>query len=809
MKEIKINKLSIRNFKGCGEMVLELRGKDASVFGDNAAGKTTIYDALTWLLFGKDSKGSADQELIKPLDKDGSVKDHEAITCVEAELTVTEMAITDRRYEEMAPSTAERSVSPAGDGRQIAGATVTLRKEMQEAWVTRRGISQVVYDGNEFRYYVDDVPCKKNEYARRVGELVDEGVFKLLTSVTAFAQDTPWRKRREVLYDMSGVSKLSDRALMQQMAKEAGEDGRQIAGATGGTGKRIATSPAAPRNDNAVDAQTLEELAEQLGSRTLEELQKLLAARRKALTGTRSQIPARLDELNRQAALLEAQDYASAEAAKAAAEAEIERIRDGMARIKAERQAGRQIAGATEAERKLAELDAERKRQEAALDGLRAELRLKLAELDDQQNAYARARLDEERRVREELDSLENENKGYRTAQEAALPDLDRLKRKVEDLRRDAARLEQSAARYEEDAGHLEAMLEQARQEWLAVSGESFGGAKCPTCGQELPMEQMQAARERFEAGKAQRLAGIRTVADGHKQRAEADRANAKQDRERLAAVQDALNNAAADLMEAEKQPTEIRNMEDYPVRKKALVANLEALKAAPYLEGYLEQRDALTAELKAVPNNWPEYIGKRAVIDAELRREADEKARRDAETEQELAALSAAGSDAKRKKEAAVAVLANREALLMVQDRMEALRKEQKQSAAQLEQIDRLVNGVEEFIRWKTRFIEDSVNGLFRVVTFRLFKELISGGLEECCDVVVNGVPYAALNNGARINAGMDIIRRLAEHYGVRVPLFVDNAESVTRLEDAGTQVIRLVVSEQDKSLRVETMAG
>lgn len=776
MKEIKINKLSIRNFKGCGELALELRGKDASVFGDNAAGKTTIYDALTWLLFGKDSKGSADQELIKPLDKDGSVKDHEAITCVEAELTVF-------------------------DGEQCS--PLQLRKEMQEAWVTRRGSSQVVYDGNEFRYFVDDVPCKKNEYARRVGELVDEGVFKLLTSVTAFAQDTPWRKRREVLYDMSGVSNLSDRALMQQMVKEGRSNGAPVCAATG-EGGWIATSPSAPRNDNSVDAQTLEELAEQLGSRTLEELQKLLAARRKALTGTRSQIPARLDELNRQASLLEAQDYASAEAAKAAAEAEIERIRDGMARIKAER--GAHCAPLqSEAERKLAELDAERKRQEAALDGRRAELRVKLAELDDQQNAYARAKLDEERRVREELDSLENENRGYRMAQEAALPDLDRLKRRVEDLQRDAARLEQSAARYEEDAGHLEAMLEQARQEWLAVSGESFGGAKCPTCGQELPMEQMQAARERFEAGKAQRLAGIRTVADGHKQRAEADRANAKQDRERLAAVQEALDNAAADLMEAEKQPTEIRDMEDYPARKKALEAKLEALKSAPYLEGYLEQRDALTAELKAVPNSWPDYIGKRAVIDAELRREADEKARRDAETEQELAALSAAGSDAKRKKEAAVAVLANREALLMVQDRMEALRKEQKQSAAQLEQIDRLVNGVEEFIRWKTRFIEDSVNGLFRVVTFRLFKELISGGLEECCDVVVDGVPYAALNNGARINAGMDIIRRLAEHYGVRVPLFVDNAESVTRLENAGTQVIRLVVSEQDKRLRVE----
>ena len=111
--------------------------------------------------------------------------------------------------------------------------------------------------------------------------------------------------------------------------------------------------------------------------------------------------------------------------------------------------------------------------------------------------------------------------------------------------------------------------------------------------------------------------------------------------------------------------------------------------------------------------------------------------------------------------------------------------------------------------MRWKAESIEDNVNGLFSAVTFRLFREQANSGLEERCDVVVNGVPLASLNNGARINAGVDVIRRLAEHYGVRVPLFVDNAESVTRLADAGTQVVRLVVSEKDKVLRMEKTSG
>ncbi len=59
-------------------------------------------------------------------------------------------------------------------------------------------------------------------------------------------------------------------------------------------------------------------------------------------------------------------------------------------------------------------------------------------------------------------------------------------------------------------------------------------------------------------------------------------------------------------------------------------------------------------------------------------------------------------------------------------------------------------------------------------------------------------------LNNGMRVNVGIDIINTLSRHYGIHVPLFIDNAEAVTRLEDSTSQVIRLVVSEEDKELRI-----
>jgi hypothetical protein len=65
--------------------------------------------------------------------------------------------------------------------------------------------------------------------------------------------------------------------------------------------------------------------------------------------------------------------------------------------------------------------------------------------------------------------------------------------------------------------------------------------------------------------------------------------------------------------------------------------------------------------------------------------------------------------------------------------------------------------------------------------------------------------VPYSNANNAARINAGLEIINALSAHWKVSVPVFVDNAESVTRLQDISGQLIRLVVSEADKTLRLE----
>ena len=66
--------------------------------------------------------------------------------------------------------------------------------------------------------------------------------------------------------------------------------------------------------------------------------------------------------------------------------------------------------------------------------------------------------------------------------------------------------------------------------------------------------------------------------------------------------------------------------------------------------------------------------------------------------------------------------------------------------------------------------------------------------------------MPYNDLNTAAKINVGLDIISVLNDHYKTNAPVFIDNAESVIKLFKVNSQLVRLVVSGQDKSLRIES---
>lgn len=168
---MKLLTLKLKNFKGIRSFNLDTRGENISVFGDNASGKTTLFDAFCWLLFDKDSLNRKDFE-IKTLDADGKPLhglEHE----VEAEL-------------------------------ELAGQTLTLRKVYREVWTKKRGAAQTEFSGHTTDYFIDGVPAQKSEYTARINNICDEQTFRLLTDVTYFNEQLHWQQRRRLLLDVCG-----------------------------------------------------------------------------------------------------------------------------------------------------------------------------------------------------------------------------------------------------------------------------------------------------------------------------------------------------------------------------------------------------------------------------------------------------------------------------------------------------------------------------------------------------------------------------------------------------------------------------
>ncbi len=178
MKKIKLGKLVMQNFKGCTDRTVEFSDRTV-ISGANAAGKTTIRDAFMWLLFNKDSTGATNFQ-IRPLDADGRQIDNVEIM-VEGTLTV--------------------------DGKEVV-----LKKVQKQIWRKRRGTDVTELQGNENLFEISGYPKSEKDYKEYISDLLEEKMFKLITSPQAFTM-LPWKEQREVL--MRLVDDVSDIAIAE------------------------------------------------------------------------------------------------------------------------------------------------------------------------------------------------------------------------------------------------------------------------------------------------------------------------------------------------------------------------------------------------------------------------------------------------------------------------------------------------------------------------------------------------------------------------------------------------------------------
>lgn len=169
-----IKYLMLQNFKGCKEAAYAFDGKNATVSGANGSGKTTIFDAFTWLLFNKDSLDNAKFE-VRPLDADGKQIDNVEI-CVAATL-------------------------------EIDGKEVELKKTQKQNWVKKRGSENPTLQGNVNEYEIDGYPRSAKEYEEYINSIVSDDLFKMLTN-PAYFPNMPWKEQRATI--MKFASEISD-----------------------------------------------------------------------------------------------------------------------------------------------------------------------------------------------------------------------------------------------------------------------------------------------------------------------------------------------------------------------------------------------------------------------------------------------------------------------------------------------------------------------------------------------------------------------------------------------------------------------
>ncbi len=174
MKTIKLKFLKLCNFKGVRSFEVAFDNKVSVIEGDNGTGKTTLYDAYLWLLFGKDSTGRSDGANGFNVKTNGA--DGKPIYRLEHSVT----AVLD-----------------------VDGKEIKLQRSLVEKWQKVNGTTDEVMK-DETQYFINDVRTgTKKEYQAEISEIIPEDVFRMITNpyyFTSLSAET----QKDMLLEMVG-----------------------------------------------------------------------------------------------------------------------------------------------------------------------------------------------------------------------------------------------------------------------------------------------------------------------------------------------------------------------------------------------------------------------------------------------------------------------------------------------------------------------------------------------------------------------------------------------------------------------------
>lgn len=322
---------------------------------------------------------------------------------------------------------------------------------------------------------------------------------------------------------------------------------------------------------------------------------------------------------------------------------------------------------------------------------------------------------------------------------------------------------------FEREIGDCTIDLEKVRADWKKAKALSFdeSSVNCPMCGQRLPEDKIESMRAEFDERKAKNLKELE------------DKGNA-------------LSSDSKKLKQG---------IED----KKKEIAGLGA-----ELKELTIRRDAVEMELGMVPTDI-DMTGNSKHQALKTKIEEKEKALADENDTSELIRklknerneLLRQVSSVDTKIELGVA---NNK---RIDDSIAGLEDKRKDLNQEIADWERKLDLLKEFTRKKSELLQADVNKYLDFATAKLFRPLLNGDTEECCDFVYNGEAYARnLNHGARMLVEVDVCRAFQKVASVNFPIIIDDTESVDdwRIPQIDNQLI-LLKHTQDKELVIEAV--
>ena len=512
-------------------------------------------------------------------------------------------------------------------------------------------------------------------------------------------------------------------------------------------------------------------LLDRLSGKSLADFKREIADKKKRLKEKLAEIQPRIDQTTKLKP--ESEDFTALETQLVDIDGQIadidKQIADHSAAIR---------AAYEEEQKKQSEINALKRKSQQALFGAQTKADKEAFEANAQRREMESDITSKER----DLASMRRQLKSRESEETSLMKKMDELSDKAEKLRKEW--FEINGMNYDDTDGAKELATAYKAAEEKQFEGQTV----CPTCGQPLPQAMQDEAYRIFAESKEKEL---KRIAD----KMNAERVKFNEDKKkRLESITAKGKEIMSTLYpETKKQYEETMNeksdiansillAEKEIEHTKEQLATIEEVKPTTIQACNVPQCAAISDEIKA--------------IEATLSTEKGT----DTLTEE----LQSKKNPLTEQRDGIKKHLAKREEIAKYDKEIADLEEKGKELSQQLSILEKEEYTARQFSKAKIEECESRINAMFTHVSFQLFKYTIDGKIydnpDETCVPLVNGVPYGSANTAGKINAGLDIINVLCRYYGISAPIFIDNRESVNDIIPVESQIINLVVTNDNK---------